>query len=291
MTNWVNHPYQRVHYRNGLTNTDHWDEFPHQHDDIFVSTPAKNGTTWMQTIITFLLYKTSNLDFVPAERSPWFDMSLTPVEQSLQLLKMDNKPNVIKTHTPMDGVPYFKDAVYIGVFRDPRDAFFSFRNHKDNMTMDTGPEIPVAADFQKWIETEFVPGEAGYSLGAPIHHLKSLWHLQDRGNVHLFHYADMKKDLVVETRRLADAISVEVDLSTIADLAEAASFDNMKAKSEKFVPGGSEGFWKKPSDFLNKGTSGQFEGELSDEALAQFNHKLIELAGDEKAAWLLSGNG
>jgi aryl sulfotransferase len=291
MFDWSKHPYQRVNYRHHLTDTDRWDQFPHQPGDIFISTPPKNGTTWMQTIVTFLVFKSSELDFVPAERSPWFDMSLRPIEQALERLEMDEERNIIKTHTPMDGVPYFEDATYIGVFRDPRDAFFSFRNHKDNMTMDMGADAPVAEAFQSWLQADFVPGEQSYSLGEPVHHLKSLWDLQDRGNVHLFHYADMQRDLVAEMRRVADVIGVEIDEPTLSQLAEAAGFSNMKAKSEKFVPGGSEGFWKNPSDFLNKGKNGQYKGELSEEALAQFDARLVELAGEEKAAWLLNGHG
>ncbi|NQX94559.1 MAG: sulfotransferase domain-containing protein [Erythrobacter sp.] len=34
----------------------------------------------------------------------------------------------MKTHTPLDGLPYYPEAKYLCVTRDPRDAFMSLPN-------------------------------------------------------------------------------------------------------------------------------------------------------------------
>jgi aryl sulfotransferase len=292
MDGWSNHPYSRVAYKGDITDTDRWDQFPHEPGDIFVCTPSKNGTTWMQTIVSFLLFGKSELDFVPAERSPWWDMSIMPLEDAQATLMWDNERNVIKTHSPLDGIPFFEDATYIGVYRDPRDAFFSMRNHADNMVMDIGISGISAEDqWTSWVTEDFVPGDGERVLGYPVHHLKCLWDVKDRPNVHLFHYADMKGDLGREMARVAAAIGVEVGEDVLSELVQAATFSNMRANSEKFVPGGSQGFWKEPKEFLKKGKTGQWQGEISNELAAKFDVRLVELAGDELAAWLLEGSG
>lgn len=286
------HPYTRVSYKDDLTDTDRWDQFVAHQGDIFVCTPSKNGTTWMQTIVTFLLFGSSDLDFVPAERSPWYDMSIQPLDGTLALLEADDMRNVIKTHTPLDGIPFYESATYIGVYRDPRDAFFSMRNHADNMVMDIGiAGLDAKEQFRSWVTNDFKPGQSERTLGYPVHHLKCLWDLQDRPNVHLFHYDDLLRDLKGEMRRVAEAIEVETSDVLLGEFAKAATFSNMRSKHDRFVPGGEHGFWRDPREFLKKGTSGQWRGALPEDLLEQFEVRLKELAGDELAKWIVGGNG
>lgn len=286
------HPYHRVPYKSDITDTDRWDRFVAHEGDIFVCTPSKNGTTWMQTIVTFLIFGSSDLDFVPAERSPWFDMAIQPIEGTLALLEADDKPNVIKTHTPLDGIPFYEGATYIGVYRDPRDAFFSMRNHAENMVMDIGLRDQDLADqFRDWLSVDFEPGGSEQALGYPVHHLKCLWDLRDRPNVHLFHYSDLLRDLKGEMARVAEAIGADIDNALLGELAGAATFSNMRSNFEKFVPGTKAEFWHEPKEFLKKGTSGQWRGALPDDLLKEFDIRLMELADEETRAWLLGGNG
>ncbi len=289
---WTKHPYERVTYKRGITDTDKWDHFVPSPGDIFICTPAKSGTTWMQTIVTFLLFRSADLDFVPADRSPWFDMNLVSVEDSIDLLFTDDERNVIKTHTAVDGVPFYDAATYIGVYRDPRDAFFSMRNHMDNLTMETGDaELEAVELFRSWLETESTSSGDDYSIKAPLHHLKCLWDLRHLPNAHLFHYSDLLRDLKGEMARVAGAINVEIDDTLLSELAEAATFSNMRSNFEKFVPGAKGGFWNEPKEFLKKGTSGQWQAVLPPELVEQFDARLKELVGDEMAEWVVSGNG
>lgn len=285
-------PYHRVAYHKGMTNTDHWDHFVAHEDDIFICTPPKNGTTWMQTIVTFLLFGSSDLDFIPAERSPWFDMEIAPVEASLEKFGWDDKRNVIKTHTPLDGIPFYEGATYIGVLLDPRDAFFSMLNHEENMIMDSGVgDKSVNDQFRSWVADDYQPGEEPFCLGFPVHYLKCLWDQRHRTNIHLFHYSDLLRDLRGEVARIAKAVNVEADDALLDEIVEATTFSNMRSNFEKFVPGKKGEFWHEPKEFLKKGTSGQWQGVVPDDLLKQFDIRLMELAGEEMGAWLLNGNG
>jgi aryl sulfotransferase len=286
------HPYSRVSYKNDLTDTDRWAHFVAHEDDIFVVTPSKNGTTWMQTIVTFLVFGASELDFVPAERSPWFDVTFMPLPEAQAALERDDMRNIIKTHTPLDGIPFYESSTYIGVYRDPRDAFFSMRNHADNMVMDIGLKgRPVEEQFRFWLEGDLESEGSERVLAYPVHHLKCLWDQRHRPNVHLFHYSDLLRDLKGEMQRVAQAINVEVDEPLLSELVDAATFSSMRSNFEKFVPGQAGGFWHEPKEFLKQGTSGQWQGAVSSELLERFDVRLNELAGDEMAHWMLHGNG
>lgn len=169
------HPLPQQRYSFGITDTDRWRHFESHSDDIFVITPAKCGTTWMQTIVTFLVFGKSELPFVPAERSPWFDCVLAPIEETLATLSQDEERRIIKTHTPLDGVPFSESTQYIGVYRDPRDAFMSWLNHEQNMVINTADSTQTVDErFFAYVDQDYQPGEPDNCLAAMIHHLECL---------------------------------------------------------------------------------------------------------------------
>ncbi len=285
---------ERLHViQSGLVDTTRWDHFTPRDDDVFVCTFGKHGTTWRQAICALLIFKTPELDFNPAERSPWLDATFQPIEEVIRHLDGLEGRRVIKTHTPLDAIPYFEPCTYITVYRDPRDAFFSMRSHMENMKLDLGqgePQEPETA-FRAWVAADYTEGGAANrpALASTTHHLKSYLCFRHLPNIHFFHYADLKRDLAGEMRAVARALGEEVDDALLAQLAKAASFENMKSNADRFVPGASEGFWHDTSRFLHKGTHGQWLDVLSDEALAEFDAKLDALLTPELAHWLKRG--
>jgi len=57
-----------------------WNDFPFRDDDIVISTYAKSGTTWMQQIISQLLFP-GEAGLEVAEMSPWLDLRVPPKEE------------------------------------------------------------------------------------------------------------------------------------------------------------------------------------------------------------------
>ena len=67
----------------------------------------------------------------------------------------------IKTHSPLDGIPYFPDCAYLVVLRDPRDVFCSMLNHRDNMNdQDLALAVFPSGDtaFDDWLNQTLEPG-------------------------------------------------------------------------------------------------------------------------------------
>jgi aryl sulfotransferase len=283
-------------YLGNITDTRRWDHFEHRPDDIFVCTPPKCGTTWTQAICASLVFETADHGQQPGVISPWFDAQIfVPLEMDVERIAAQTHRRFLKTHTPLDGIPYFPECTYLVVLRDPRDVFFSGLNHRDNMNdqeiaMGSFPSGPNA--FYDWLEREPGPGSWDLiSLHAVTHFLESYWPHRHLPNIHMHHYSDMKRDLKGEITKMAVELGVSVDDDQLQSYAEAATFDSMKSKADQFAPGAGMGVWKAETDFFASGKSEQWQDKLSEAELAAFAKRLAELLPPDAAEWLLNGSG
>lgn len=122
-----------VRYRTLLFDSARWDGFVFRPGDIVISTPPKSGTTWMQMICALLIFQTPRLGGPLGLISPWLDMLTRPLDAVRAQLDGQDHRRFIKSHTPLDGLPFDERVTYICVGRDPRDAALSFGNHMANL--------------------------------------------------------------------------------------------------------------------------------------------------------------
>src|SRR5215216_1300233 len=113
---------QRI-YKSAVTDGTRWAAYNHRPGDIFVCTPPKCGTTWMQTIVSALRFPDGDAPGPVMYVAPWIDARFEPIDEVLARLEAQTYRRNIKTHTPADGIPWFSEASYIVVGRDGRDAF------------------------------------------------------------------------------------------------------------------------------------------------------------------------
>jgi hypothetical protein len=126
-----------VRYRSVVADSARWKGFPFRDGDIVISTPSKCGTTWTQMICALLVFQTPDFALPLAEISPWLDMLTTDRDDLVAALEVQPHRRFIKTHTPLDGLPFDDRVTYVCVGRDPRDAGFSWSNHLANMDMNS----------------------------------------------------------------------------------------------------------------------------------------------------------
>jgi len=285
-------PQQKETYLGPITDTSRWENFKHRPDDIFICTPPKCGTTWTQAICAMLIFGKVDHGLQPGVISPWIDAAFAPIEDYLLQVEEQNHRRFIKTHTPFDGIPYFEECNYLVVFRDPRDAYFSGLNHRDNMTDQELAEsaFPSGANaYNDWLMAEREPGTWDLqSVDSLCHFFKTYWSYRDLPNVHFFHYSDMKKDLNKAVTRISNALGLSYSESQIAAFAEGASFDKMKNNAAQFAPESGTGIWKKEGDFFASGKNNQWKGKLSAEQLTAFDERLRSLLSNEEADWILN---
>ena len=287
-------PQRKTTYAGRLTDTNRWDLFQARENDIFICTPPKCGTTWTQAICAFLIFDTPNFDGKLTNISPWVDSKLESADVCMGALNAQGHRRFVKTHTPLDGIPYFDNGVYLIVYRDPRDVYFSIRNHLFNMV--NPPDIPQLAanprdGFRAWIEAPFEPGVGEQrSLEAFVHHFQSYWHFRHIPNFHFLHFSNMKKDLSANFQRIADILQIQISPKRLDELCEAASFAEMKKSASSFSPGSGKAIFKNDESFFSGGKNKQWGDILGPDDLELYAKRIREFLSPAEVAWVENGD-
>ena len=296
-------------YRTWTLDSRYWGGYAPRPDDIVIATAPKCGTTWMQQIVSSLVFRDAQVRPLPAV-SPWVEARFRfTADEVRDLLEAQRHRRFLKTHLPIDGLPLYDEVKYIHVARDGRDAALSMHNHFTGFSEEQvarfdviGREDPVIGRpyqrpppdvteyFRQWIATKPVRGavegpaspffldiEAGY------------WAERKRPNVLLVHYADLSGDLEAEMRRVAAFLGIEVDDGLWPSLVRAASFETMRAAGNELMPQTRAMFSEGSKRFFNKGVNGRWREVLTDDNLARYETKVHECLSPGLAAWLHGG--
>ncbi len=285
---------ERRRYRTAVEDSARWEGFVPRPGDVVVCTPAKCGTTWMQSIVASLLFPTSDAPGPVLAISPWVEMQIMPAAEVHAQLAAQTHRRFMKSHTPADGIPWFDEARYIFVARDGRDAFMSLCNHVEHMqdalrdTLNAQapegvPQLPawdgdVHAFFQRWLEMGTLY----------FRHVASFWAERHRPNLLLVHYNDLKADLAGEMRRIAAFLGAEVPEYAWPEVVDRCTFERMRegearmGKVDMIFKGGLK-------TFVFKGTNGRWRDVLTADELATYDGRVAEAFTPECAAWVAEG--
>jgi len=275
-----------------------WNDFPFRDDDIVIGTYAKAGTTWMQQMIAQMMFS-GDPDLAVAGMSPWMDLRVPPKEVKLPEVEAQTHRRFMKTHLPVDALVFSPKAKYVYIGRDARDVVWSLHNHHSNANQlwygalnDTpgrvGPPIGPAPDdiVQYW--TEWFDGD-GYPFWSFWENLRSWWAIRDLPNVLLIHFAEMKRDMPDQMRRVAHFLDIPIDESRWEDIVEYCTFDWMKANATKSVPLGGA-FWDAGAEvFINRGVNGRWSDVLSDAQNQAYEDRCVQELGSSCAHWVKTG--
>ena len=113
MTNVTDLPQRTDTYRGRLTDTSRWDLFRARPNDLFICTPPKCGTTWTQAICANLIFGKPDFEGKITDISPWVDSKLETPEICMGILEAQTHRRFVKTHTPLDGIPYYDSCEYL----------------------------------------------------------------------------------------------------------------------------------------------------------------------------------
>ena len=305
----------KVRYRNLVADSARFDGFAFREGDIIISTPPKCGTTWTQTICALLIFGSPDFPQAVDLISPWLEQSLRPIADVVADLGAQKHRRFIKSHTPLDGLPFDKRVTYLCVGRDPRDVALSWDNHMDNMDIQAllslrdkavgsedlpellqrqmaGMQMPETESerFWHWVENDLAVTDSVGGLAFTLHHLGSFYAERDRPNVVMLHYGDLKADLEGQMRSLADKLGIGVKEETWPTLVPAATFESMKARAANVAPNATESIWRDQERFFNRGSSGQWHHVITNDADASRYRKRVEqLANDDLSKWVHQG--
>ena len=295
----INWPAKTREFHNHHFDSTIWNDFNFREDDIIIATYAKAGTTWMQQIIAQLLHNGDpNLEV--AEMSPWMDLRVPPKEVKLPLVEAQTHRRFLKTHLPVDALRFSTSAKYLYIGRDGRDVVWSMYNHHVNANKTwydalnetpgrVGPPIEkppldVRQYWHDWIARD------GHPFWPFWENVRSWWEIRNLPNVILIHFADLKRDMPGEIRRIASFLDIPIHEQCWPAILEHCSFEWMKKNASRSVPLGGA-FWDAGAEvFINKGVNGRWTETLTADESAQYENLADTELGTECARWLTSGN-
>jgi len=275
-----------------------WNDFRFRDDDIIISTYAKSGTTWVQQIVSQLIFN-GQKGLPVSEMSPWLDLRVPPKDIKLAEVEKQTHRRFIKTHLPVDALVFSPNARYLYIGRDGRDVVWSLYNHHANANQrfyealnDTpgrvGPPIGRPPDsirqyFNDWLAQD------GHPFWPFWENIRTWWEIRTLPNVFLLHFEDLKQDMPGEIRRIAQFLGIAIDEKRWPDILEHCSFDYMKANATASVPLGGA-FWDGGAQtFINKGVNGRWRDVLSAEESAAYQSRAVAELGASCAQWLTNG--
>ena len=274
-----------------------WNGFAFRDGDVVIATYAKSGTTWMQQIVSQLIFGGEE-GIKVHQLSPWIDLRVLPPELRAAVNAQTHR-RFVKTHLPVDALVFSPKARYIYIARDGRDAAWSFHNHHYNATddyfrlynegrpeglpeLERGPEDPLTF-YRNWFERN------GHPVWPFWEHVRSWWEVRGLPNVLLVHFNDMKSDLEGSVRRIAGFLGIETDAETFSRIVDHCTFDYMKSHAAEMAPRGGA-VWKGGADtFIHKGTNGRWRDRLTTDDITAYEQQARAELGEDCARWLAGG--
>jgi hypothetical protein len=278
-----------------LTDSRVWESFELREGDVIVSTPPKCGTTWMQALVLSLIFGKPGMDVCLNDFSIWLDPGFRDQSPIVAMFNAQTHRRCIKTHTPLDGIEYDPSCLYLAVYRHPIDAHFSMRRHTQNMKFDLFDgrfSDDPSSSFSYFLEdTGFEHLADGITLASLVHHYRIFRSWEHLPNVHMFHYADMRRDLPSHTRQIARVLGYDYSASLLDEIAASLQFERMQTNARKTQEHSSQSSatFKDPAAFFDSATSRKWEGKLSDEEMLLYQSRLFDLLSKDDAYWLENG--
>jgi aryl sulfotransferase len=288
-----------------LMDSSRWDRVAPRPGDIVIATAPKCGTTWMQRIVSLLVFQSAELPQPLGAVSPWIDARfLSLVIECLPLVEAQTHRRFMKTHLPLDALPFRPEARYITVARDGRDAFMSLWNHFRSFTpaaielfqraavpgqpLGLLPDTEDIHEFWRgWIGDAKEPRDASTVTFFDVVH--SFWEFRGIDNLLHVHYNDLKVDLDGEMRRIAAFLGIPVREDVWPELVEAATFAAMKRNGKKLLDGFELIFEGGSESFLHKGTNDRWRDVLRPDELSDYAEVVRRRCSPALARWLEHG--
>ncbi|HZA02723.1 MAG TPA: sulfotransferase domain-containing protein, partial [Hyphomicrobiaceae bacterium] len=137
--------------------------------------------------------------------------------------------------------------------------------------------------FLEWLEGD------GYPFWSFWEHVSSWWAIRHLPDVLFLHFADLKRDLPGQIRRIAAFLGIGLDEEAFAAAVRHSSFDYMKAHAEKSAPQGGRFFKGGARTFIHRGTNGRWRDVLTAADCRRYEAVAEERLGRACARWLAEG--
>jgi aryl sulfotransferase len=293
-------------YANHHLDSPRWERFETRPGDVVVTTAYKAGTTWMQTIVAHLVFRGGEIPGAIMEISPWLDMRARDFDEMSRMAAAQTHRRFLKTHLPLDGIPWREEVRYVYVGRDLRDVFMSLWNHYSGHTEMAyqrlndparlvGEPFPRCPDdiltlWKAWSSRGWFPWEHdGWPYWSATHHAATWWAYRHLPNLLFVHHADLLARPAEEIARVARFLGIETPPGDLERVVRATRFDRMKRDAERVV-GLAAPLWEGGArQFVNRGTNGRWRDVLGEAELDDYRAMVARTLPPDCARWLEAG--
>jgi len=293
-------PVKNAEQRCSIWDSTRLNDFPFRDDDIMIGTWSKSGTTWMQQLVAQLVFQGDPNAYGQA-LSPWVEIRLLPKEEMFAIAEGQKHRRFIKTHSPLNCIPFKPEVKYLFIGRDARDVTWSMYNHHMLFTptayeafnnapdLAGAPLVPLDCDVHEYYLHLL---DHGYFDGLPETPfwpcIKSWWDARDQPNVMLLHYNNLKTDFEGQARQVARFLDIDIPQALWPKIVEHCSIEHMRELASQydvleaiFEGGGAR--------FINKGTNERWKDVLSKTEAERCDEVAVRELGEACAHWLKTG--
>ena len=242
--------------------------------DIICSAYFKAGTNWVMHIC----YQIAQLGEGSFEHIQdviaWPDAAEPRYWRALEDRDAASSPTgfrVVKSHLPADLVPLESAAKFIAVTRDPLDCAASGYHFFAKLYFGAMTPPPDA-----WLD--FFGSDA--AIAGPWHRFTaSWWSARERPNVLFLRFEDIKARPKTAISQISSHLGIDLTPKQLERIAEATSFEAMKAINHKFYPVRQTIWSTKGGTIIRKGTIGDGDTLFSPKETARFQERMAQGLG------------
>jgi aryl sulfotransferase len=282
-----------------------WDAYRPRPGDVVIATYPKCGTTWMQRIVSLLVFQSPEPK--PMSLSPWIDERFINIPTETQArIEAQTHRRYLKSHLPFDALPHYAQVKYIHVARDGLDAMMSWHNHQVKYKRldlldragfadeSVARPYPRPAEspcnfFRDWMGLNGEGRVSDVSAAAFFDTERTYWAARGEPNVLMVHYSDLTADLNGEMRRIAKFLDIDMPPALWPSLVHAATFEQMRRDGDALMPHAKAAWAGGAADFIYAGKNERWREALTDEDVAAYRARAEHEMSPALNRWLREG--
>lgn len=286
-----------------MNNDKIWSSLPFRDNDIIIASTIKSGTTWLQQIVSQLVFK-GNFNGKMNNVSIWLDtLRNLNEEEIIELIEKQEHRRFFKTHSPASIVlnNRNKNTKYIFITRDFRDVVWSFYNHfinskyvvrENNEFIDTIRRMKKSSNpYEFWNITmeniDFFKKCKSYKIiWSYFYTIKTWLENKNNDNILILHFNDLKKDLKGNINKISEFLGYDYDEEIMDEVYKKSTFEWMKGNSKKCAP---VLFKNNSSNFINKGTNKRWKNSLTQNDILKYKNLIKSFFNENETIWIENG--